>query len=46
MHPMENDLFYWANDLNWEIKGERVFWRFRPELAGNVKRINDDSVTE
>ena len=39
---MENDLFYWANDLNLEIKGERVFWRFRPELVGNVKRINED----
>ena len=47
---IEDNLFYWADDLNWTvgnndawwINGERLFWRFRPELLGNVKRINDD----
>ena len=39
---MENDLFYWVNDFNLEISAKRVFWRFRPELVGNVRRINED----
>ena len=47
---IENNLLYWANDFNWTpddndewwISSERLFWRFRPKLLGNVKRINDN----
>jgi len=47
---IENNLFYWADTSDWTvgnndawwINGERIFWRFRPELIGNVKRVNDN----
>ena len=43
------DLFYWADDKNWQlgdndavwISGARVYWRERPELIGQVNRIDD-----
>jgi len=45
-----NGLFYWADSAGWEIgnndaiwiSGKKLFWRLRPELIGDVKRINDD----
>ena len=46
---MENGLFYWADFAEWEngdndsiwISGKKLFWRFRPELIGNIKRLDD-----
>ena len=48
----QNGLFYWADSANWEIddhdsiwiSGKKLFWRFRPELLGNIKRLNDERV--
>ena len=45
-----NGLFYWADFAGWEIgnndaiwiSGKKLFWRLRPELIGNIKRIKDD----
>jgi hypothetical protein len=45
-----NGLFYWADFAGWEIgdndsiwiSGKKLFWRLRPELIGNVKRLNDE----
>ncbi|WP_133259654.1 hypothetical protein [Pseudochryseolinea flava] len=45
-----DNLFYWASEDNWEIgdndavwiSGESVFWRERPELIGQVNRLNDE----
>jgi len=45
-----NGLFYWADFAGWEIgdndsiwiSGKKLFWRQRPELIGNVKRLNDE----
>lgn len=42
-----NGLFYWADSADWKIgdndsiwiNGKKVFWRERPELIGNIKRI-------
>jgi hypothetical protein len=47
---IKNGLFYWADFAGWEINdndsiwisGKKLFWRFRPELKGNVKRLNDE----
>ena len=44
-----DNLFYWASEDNWElgdndavwISGEKVYWRERPELIGQVNRISD-----
>ena len=38
---IDNNLFHWKDDVG-TINGEKLFWQFRPELVGNVKRINDD----
>jgi hypothetical protein len=43
-------LFYWADFAGWEIgdndsiwiSGKKLFWRLRPELIGNVKRLNNE----
>lgn len=48
----QNGLIYWADSANWEIddhdsiwiSGKKLFWRFRPELLGNIKRMNDERV--
>jgi hypothetical protein len=50
----ENDLFYWADASNWIvgnqdngatwISGKKLFWKLRPELAGNIQRINDSGI--
>ena len=48
----QNGLFYWADSANWEIddtdsiwiSGKKLFWRFRPELMGNIKRLKDERV--
>ncbi|MEA1850476.1 MULTISPECIES: hypothetical protein [Chryseobacterium] len=45
-----NGLFYWADFADWKIddndsiwiNGKRLFWRLRPGLIGNVKRLNDE----
>jgi hypothetical protein len=45
-----NGLFYWADYADWKIGdddsiwicGKKLFWRFRPELIGNVKRVDDE----
>ena len=45
-----NGLFYWADSADWEIgdndsiwiSGKKLFWRIRPELIGNIKRLNDE----
>jgi hypothetical protein len=42
-------LFYWSDDQDWKIEdndaiwisGKKVFWRLRPELAGNVQRLKE-----
>ncbi len=47
---MENGIFYWADFSGWQIgdndsiwiSGKKLFWRLRPELIGNVRRINDE----
>jgi hypothetical protein len=44
-----NELFYWADLAGWKIGnndsvwicGKKLFWRLRPELIGDIKRIND-----
>jgi hypothetical protein len=46
----KNELFYWADFQDWEIGendsiwicGRKLFWRLRPELIGNIKRLNDE----
>ncbi len=43
-------LFYWADFAGWEIgdnesiwiSGKKLFWRQRPELIGNIKRLQND----
>lgn len=43
-----NGLFYWADDVDWKmgdndsiwISGKKLFWRLRPELIGNINRMN------
>lgn len=45
-----NGLFYWADFADWKIgdndsiwvSGKKLLWRQRPELIGNVKRLNDE----
>lgn len=45
---IENGLIYWADDEEWEINdhdcvwisGKKMFWRTRPELIGQVHRVN------
>ena len=45
---IENELFYWADFAGWEIgdndsiwiSGKKLFWRFRPEFIGNIKRLD------
>jgi len=45
-----NGLFYWADFADWKmgdsdsiwISGKRLFWRQRPELIGNIKRLIDE----
>ena len=47
---VNNDLFYWANRKNWNIgknnamwiSAEKIYWRFRPELIGDIRRINEE----
>jgi hypothetical protein len=44
-----DQLFYWSSESNWDpadndavwISGERVYWRERPELIGQVNRLTD-----
>jgi len=44
-----NGIFYWADIEDWKIgdndstwiSGRRLFWRLRPELIGNITRVND-----
>jgi hypothetical protein len=44
-----DELFYWSSEDNWRlgdndavwISGERVYWRERPELVGQVNRLSD-----
>ena len=44
------ELFYWADLANWEIgdndsiwiSGRKLFWRIRPELIGNIKRLDNE----
>lgn len=46
----KDGLFYWADFAGWEmgnndsiwISGKKLFWRLRPELIGNIKRLNDE----
>lgn len=43
-----NGLFYWADFPDWKIgdnnaiwiSGKRLFWRMRPDLMGNVRRVD------
>jgi hypothetical protein len=43
------DIFYWSSEGNWDlgdndavwVSGQRVYWRERPELIGQVNRISD-----
>ncbi len=45
-----NGLFYWADFAGWNIgdndsiwiNGKKLFWRQRPDLIGNIKRLNDE----
>ena len=45
-----NGLFYWADFAGWEIgdndsiwiSGKKLFWRQRPELIGNIKRLKEE----
>jgi len=45
---MVNGLFYWADFADWKIgdndsiwiSGQKLFWRLRPELIGNIKRVD------
>ncbi len=45
-----NDLFYWSDEMDWEIgdveanwiSANKVLWRFRPELIGNVTRLKPE----
>lgn len=45
-----NGLFYWADFAGWKIddndsiwiSGKKLFWRSRPELIGNIKRLDDE----
>lgn len=47
---IKNGLFYWADFADWEIgdnesiwiSGKKLFWRFRPELTGNIKRLKEE----
>jgi hypothetical protein len=47
---ISNGLFYWADFAGWEtgdddsiwISGKKLFWRQRPELIGNTKRLIED----
>ena len=42
-------LFYWSDFADWEIgdndsiwiSGKKLFWRIRPELIGNIKRLDN-----
>jgi len=44
------NLFYWSDIEDWEIGDEdahwisasKVFWRYRPELRGNVIRLKEE----
>ncbi|GGK89644.1 hypothetical protein ACD591_21160 [Rufibacter glacialis] len=44
------DIFYWADEQEWEIGDEdanwisakKVYWRYRPELRGNVTRLKEE----
>jgi hypothetical protein len=44
------DLFYWADIEDWAIGDEdahwisasKVFWRYRPELVGNISRLKEE----
>jgi len=46
----KDGLFYWADYADWKtgdndsiwISGKKLFWRLRPELIGNVTRLNDE----
>ena len=46
----EDGLFYWADFAEWEkddhdavwISGAKLFWRLRPELIGNTRRVSED----
>ena len=41
--------FFWADHQDWEvgdndavwISGKKLFWRYRPELIGNIRRVNE-----
>jgi hypothetical protein len=47
---IKNELFYWADSGDWKlgdndsiwISGKKLYWRHRPELIGNIKRIKDE----
>ncbi|MCZ8023658.1 MAG: hypothetical protein O9294_18005 [Cytophagales bacterium] len=45
-----DNIFYWADFADWElgdndsiwISGQKLFWRPRPELIGNVNRLSEE----
>jgi hypothetical protein len=45
-----NGLFYWADFADWTIgdndsiwiSGKKLFWRLRPDLIGNIKRLSNE----
>lgn len=45
-----NDLFYWSDSEEWEVgdtdanwmSAKSVYWRYRPELRGNVNRLKEE----
>jgi hypothetical protein len=47
---IQDGLFYWADDEEWEldendgvwISGKKLFWRMRPDLIGEVNRLGEN----
>ncbi|PKA06473.1 hypothetical protein [Leptospira harrisiae] len=47
---LENELFYWADSKDWEMEdidsiwfsGKKLFYRFRTDILGNIKRLEDN----
>lgn len=45
---LKDEIFYWADFIDWEntdndsiwISSKKLFWRLRPDLIGNIKRID------
>lgn len=46
---LRDSYFYWADHEDWEegdndavwVCSKKLFWRFRPELIGNIQRVSD-----